>query len=516
MADRFDVPSIEMDERSPAAGLPEELLVEILARLPARPLCRFRCVSRPCRASSSTSSPAPTPPTPRRRPRSGASPPCILPPQAARRLRPSTLPSSYSRTGMELLDSCNGLLLLRCCRAADPPPAKTFYVVCNPTTQEWVEVPDTPPPPLPFDPAAVPPGWPLAAAAALPPLPLAAADLPPWPLMMDIMDLDEDHVLADLIEPRRTLCAALAFDPAISPHFHVVKLVETDAVFRLGGPAVEVYSSATGQWVLRDTVSRVQVDCTGQPAYVDGFLHFATAEAGVVASVDTDGREWRTSRVFPECRATDGGAGFVGQSQGCLLYVYAGAGYAPELSVYAFDGHGGGGEKKWTLKHITRSLEASGRIWFGKQHRVVAVHPHCNVIFLFDSRRERLMGYEMDHGTTLTVCMIKDASNKPFFPYIPLYSEAAAPFLFLLLVAVLLLRLRRCPTAASARHGNHCPHPNPVLGNVVPLIRNFHRFLDWTTDLLAAAPASTIEVRGALGLGSGVATADPGVVDHLC
>jgi len=49
----------------------------------------------------------------------------------------------------------------------------------------------------------------------------------------------------------------------------------------------------------------------------------------------------------------------------------------------------------------------------------------------------------------------------------------------------------------------------------VPLIRNFHRFLDWATDLLAAAPASTIEVRGALGLANGVATADPGVVDHF-
>ncbi|XP_062208095.1 cytochrome P450 CYP94D108-like [Phragmites australis] len=94
---------------------------------------------------------------------------------------------------------------------------------------------------------------------------------------------------------------------------------------------------------------------------------------------------------------------------------------------------------------------------------------------------------------------------------------AAAPLLLLLLLAVLLLlRLRRRrPTAASARARNHCPYPNPVVGNVVPFIRNFHRFLDWATDLLAAAPASTIEVRGALGLGNGIATANPGVVDHL-
>ncbi|XP_008674521.1 cytochrome P450 94A1 [Zea mays] len=85
---------------------------------------------------------------------------------------------------------------------------------------------------------------------------------------------------------------------------------------------------------------------------------------------------------------------------------------------------------------------------------------------------------------------------------------AVAP---LLAVAVLLfLGLRR-----RGGHRNHCPYPNPVLGNVVPLVRNLHRFLDWATDQLTAAPSSTIEVRGALGLGRGVATADPGVVNHM-
>ncbi|KAJ1287076.1 hypothetical protein BS78_03G403000 [Paspalum vaginatum] len=87
---------------------------------------------------------------------------------------------------------------------------------------------------------------------------------------------------------------------------------------------------------------------------------------------------------------------------------------------------------------------------------------------------------------------------------------AVLPLLVLAVAALLLLRL--WPRAAAR---NHCPYPNPVTGNVVPLLRNFHRFLDWATDLLAAAPACTIEVRGALGLGNGVATADPAVVEHL-
>ncbi|XP_047056129.1 cytochrome P450 94A1-like [Lolium rigidum] len=88
--------------------------------------------------------------------------------------------------------------------------------------------------------------------------------------------------------------------------------------------------------------------------------------------------------------------------------------------------------------------------------------------------------------------------------------------LLLLLLPVLLvgyLRWRRGPAAAAS--ANHCPHPNRILGNTVPFLLNLHRFLDWATDLLAASPASTIEVRGALGVGSGVATASPEVVDHF-
>ncbi|XP_073352116.1 cytochrome P450 94B1-like [Aegilops tauschii subsp. strangulata] len=84
--------------------------------------------------------------------------------------------------------------------------------------------------------------------------------------------------------------------------------------------------------------------------------------------------------------------------------------------------------------------------------------------------------------------------------------------LFPVLLAVYLRGRRVAPAAATA---NHCPHPNHVFGNAVPLLRNLHRFLDWATDQLAESPASTIEVRGPLGLGSGIATASPEAVDHL-
>jgi cytochrome P450 len=61
----------------------------------------------------------------------------------------------------------------------------------------------------------------------------------------------------------------------------------------------------------------------------------------------------------------------------------------------------------------------------------------------------------------------------------------------------------------------HCPHPNPVLGNTLEFISNRHRFFDWYTDLLRAAPFGTIEAWGPFGAGHAVTTACPADVDHL-
>ncbi|MQL91830.1 hypothetical protein Taro_024443 [Colocasia esculenta] len=56
----------------------------------------------------------------------------------------------------------------------------------------------------------------------------------------------------------------------------------------------------------------------------------------------------------------------------------------------------------------------------------------------------------------------------------------------------------------------------PVIGNVVGLLRNRHRFLDWASDMLSASPTSTIRVHSFLNLTPpGVCTADPTNIDHL-
>ncbi|CAD6333959.1 unnamed protein product [Miscanthus lutarioriparius] len=91
--------------------------------------------------------------------------------------------------------------------------------------------------------------------------------------------------------------------------------------------------------------------------------------------------------------------------------------------------------------------------------------------------------------------------------------------LVFLLPVVFLLRLRRRgppPAKWPATTTAHCPHPNPVLGNTLDFIRNRHRFFDWYTDLLRAAPSgAAIEAWGPLGAGHAVTTASPADVDHL-
>jgi len=96
--------------------------------------------------------------------------------------------------------------------------------------------------------------------------------------------------------------------------------------------------------------------------------------------------------VCPEAPATLGAPGVIGQSQRRLLYVDAGSGYDCDLSVYALEDGSGGGAKRWMLKHSARSLDPSGQ-------SVVAIHPDCSGIFLFDSQRRSLFAY--DHGTTV-------------------------------------------------------------------------------------------------------------------
>uniref|UniRef100_J3MLL8 F-box domain-containing protein n=1 Tax=Oryza brachyantha TaxID=4533 RepID=J3MLL8_ORYBR len=137
-------------ERNPADGLVDELIFEILRRLPLRSLCRCKCVCRSWRR--------------------------LIADHGHRKKLPQTLSGFFYRSysldrfpywayhftnvagrgapliypsfsflppfaGLTVLDCCNGLLLCRC--YVSLKPMRFNYAVCNPATKEWVMLPDS-------------------------------------------------------------------------------------------------------------------------------------------------------------------------------------------------------------------------------------------------------------------------------------------------------------------------------------------------------------------------------------
>ncbi|KAL6905528.1 hypothetical protein ACP4OV_003129 [Aristida adscensionis] len=366
-----------MEEGTQAAALPDDLVVEILARLPARSLCRFRCVSRSWRRLISD---------PAHRARfaqtlSGlfrvrhyrslpgwsfaaglSTPPPPPPPGVDTAL--SFLPAGCGET--TLVHTCNGLLLLR----RRSPPQPPFYVVCNPATGEWITLPQ---------PSHAPGQY----------------------------DCFNDELMGDI----STCNAALGFDPAVSSHFHVFQLVQKVVCFDYDVVAVEIFSSETGSWVLKENgwdEHKFDRECTltslGPLTFFNGFLHFCI-HGDAVASVDTKGQTWRLSIVQ---HREIYGYGFLGHSQGHLQYADLGNHLERDtVSIYVLEDDD---SWEWTFKHNITMLDLfqpGMSDWF-----IAAFHPHGNLIFFYDSSQERLMSYDLNRRDVHVICTLEEEFNE--------------------------------------------------------------------------------------------------------
>nr|CAB3454672.1 unnamed protein product [Digitaria exilis] len=238
-----------------AAYLPDELIVEILAWLPAKSLCCFKCVSqRWCRLISDPAHRVRLAQTlsgfffVSRDPawRFTALPSSVTPlglagddglPLVDTAL--SFLPPSYGE--INILGSCNGLLLLLCSNndllPSVPPP---FYVVCNPATREWVVLPQ---------PRHIP----------------------------------GEEYGNECNATAVTWYATIGFDPAISSCFYVV---EEDYMIRNYLKAVEIYSSETGTWDLTESEPEC-IHFLGRITYFNGFLHLPMSSNAVAMKIVT-------------------------------------------------------------------------------------------------------------------------------------------------------------------------------------------------------------------------------------
>ncbi|XP_066356345.1 F-box protein At5g07610-like [Miscanthus floridulus] len=382
--------------------VPDELIVEILARLPAKSLCLCKCVSRAWRAFISD-------PANRRRFAQtlsglffsrpygsrptwdfvGLSMSSVLPPPPGVDAALSFLPPTCGE--MELLDSCNGLLLLRCEDSRERPSPPPFYVVCNPATGEWVALPQ---------PSRVP-GF-----------------------------VGYSTTVGRTMD---TGSAALGFDPSISPHFYVFQLVQVLTHLDFFVRAVEIYSSQTGRWVLSEIELQGEmadesdyIHFTGQMTYFKGFLHLCMRFNAVV-SVHTEGKTWKISQLRHRQHEGYCPVFSVCHSQGRLLFVDSNDRSSDVMSIYVLEDLD---SEEWTWV-FKQSIEKPDlfvprmpqRIW---DYDTAAFHPDSDLIFFYDWSQKRLVSYDMKHRDVHVICTLEVPyfEFRKFLPYVPLYSGA--------------------------------------------------------------------------------------------
>ncbi|EMS50190.1 hypothetical protein TRIUR3_04872 [Triticum urartu] len=287
---------------------------------------------------------------------------------------PYLQPTKYK--DMAQVDSCNGLLLYRVsnknklapwCWAEDD----CRFVVCNPATARWVELPPKPP----------------------------------------------------ASEIRYSLTAALAFDPAVSSHFHVLHFEEDCLANYMTG--VTIHSSRTGAWSRRDSgmVEKVPPFFMSKCVFVGGIMyvigklqHINTSNEYVLVGVDVEGKEGKTIRVPYRSRFCT-----IGLSQGCLHYVVANNEILiPEITLWCLKDCD---SKEFVLKH-TASMDKLLSMTRMK-YKVVDIHPDCDTIFLVSYGGATLAAYDMQHQKVGCILNLENSTQR-FLPYVPLFSEPLA------------------------------------------------------------------------------------------
>ncbi|CAN6217396.1 unnamed protein product [Urochloa humidicola] len=321
-----------------------------------------------------------------------------------------------------LLDSRNGLVLFGHLRDA-ATTLETCFVVCNPATEQWVEVPSC-------------------------------------------GRVDERRIRSPLV-----IHAYLLFDPAASSHFHIV-LFWKDPVADDGmvTTTAQAYSSLTGKWnseadwSFEDRTAPLEqwrlrhiqnyytyhIHCDSPGAMVDGKLYLIYTRKWIL-EVDAMAK---TRGLIPAPGVVQhdvldyfsNSVIFVGESQG-RLHCIVQEGHEEVVQLHPWRNHTtkeqmnpdgvewvNYGVSVWVLwDRDTREWVLKGRVsylqLFGKKscygnldYRVVAVHPDRNIVFFLKHRDCKMVSYDIDRQEVRAV----DADFGYGFgviPYVPYLSE---------------------------------------------------------------------------------------------
>ncbi|KAM0917459.1 hypothetical protein ACQ4PT_009495 [Festuca glaucescens] len=365
--------------RNPAADLTDDLVVEILSRLPVKSVCRFKCVSWHWRGlithrahrkklsqslsgffHGSTSLLADV----------------LIVPDFVSILveeeQPVSDPSLSFLLGYRTIvpkDCCNGLLFCYCWKVS--PRDEFDYVVCNPVTAKWRILP-----------------------------------------------------LSD--RKSQVYVSRLGFDPAVSSHFHLFSMLEDVEGYITG---VDIYSSKVGAWSHSENGWGDDVALYDRSVFLNGMLHFISLDSTIVA-VDREGKSWRTIPLLDTMGAENIwnlNAAFIDQSQGRLHYLNVRERDASTLSVWILENYQSG---EWNFKYNISTSQLFGYkgLINGGQYTLIAIHPDCSLIFYIMYGGNVLMSYGMDHGEVRPVCDLREKiyGSRPYLPYVPLFTESLA------------------------------------------------------------------------------------------
>ncbi|KAL6642991.1 hypothetical protein ACP70R_021172 [Stipagrostis hirtigluma subsp. patula] len=424
---------------SAVARLPDDPLVEILSRLPVKSLCRSKCVSRAWRdliaeplhrkklpqtlegffykdndgsdgeiSGSDTDGGGgggyedTTMPYHGRR--------HFIDPlgRSARLVDPSFpfLTKLPAVVNLRLLHSCNGLLLF----GHGPKRYDAQgYIVCNPATEQWAEIPSS--------------GW-----AASPPE--AAED------EGGDDDDDDDDGDSNNDYDEHTY---LIFDPVVSSHFQLVQFVLKASIER--ETRVLTYSPETGVWIDRASEQeqpeegdhRQQLGSFGGIAvrlgcaFVNGMLHLIAyhiqKQRELIVAVDRTGKT-RKVMCWPEMR----GCGwcesvFLGLSEGrlhCMTQNQQGT----SVFIWVLEDYD---KEEWVLKHRVTSLQLFGKsnCNYHAGYNVVAIHPDCSFVFIVQRWDRKLISYEMNRMKVHALRTLGHSYEvyESITPYVPYFLE---------------------------------------------------------------------------------------------
>lgn len=359
----MDQTMITVGHHEPAKQLTDDLLVEILSRLPIKSLFRFKCLSKSWLA--------------------------LIVDCYTRKKLPSamiglfchnschlktfvTIPSAVGDgasvdtslsflpmyQGLTILDCCNGLLL---CHDYHSMLENGHYYVCNPATKKWATVPC-------FHGAEI----------------------------------------------SRQLSLALVFDPRVSCHYNIIRISERKSL--LTKMSVEVFSSKTGKWAEINGHTGLHIKMFDLPLstlFFNGNVHVLDSQNNVIAGINLEGQVCCKIK-FPQC-STIHGRKWLGHSGGCLHYALQAKG---EMRIWVLENYDDG---HWTQKHSVALEVKLDKQGFCCQISSVAFHPDLDVLFLV--AEPKVLAYNLKTGELAELC----GSNSDWYiechVYSPCYSD---------------------------------------------------------------------------------------------